>query len=99
MATFAETIDRMKTEQIAELQAQITNQGQIIEQLARIIREYKTSSEMGVEAIRAQAEEIEQLKAALDKISKTAVTLGRPESAWEQWRICAGTANKALGRG
>lgn len=50
---------------IADLEAQITNQGQIIEQLAKIIREYKTSSEMGVEAIRAQAAEIERLRAVI----------------------------------
>ena len=48
---------------IEDLAAQITNQGQTIEQLARIIREYKTSSEIGVEAIRAQAAEIAELKA------------------------------------
>ena len=55
---------------IADLEAQIANQGQTIEQLARIIREYKTSSEMGVKAIKAQAAEIEDLNDEIERLQR-----------------------------
>ena len=91
--------------EIADLEAQTIAQARTIAEQAQVISEqkldisgYKAEQIQIVEFLKANAAEIAELKAALDKISKTAVMLGRPESAWEQWRICAGTANKALGR-
>lgn len=63
-----EFIMKEDDEKIADLEAQIANQGQTIEQLARIIREYKTSNEMAVEAIQAQAAEILKLNAVIDEL-------------------------------
>ncbi len=84
---------------IAELEAANTLLNNTFNVQLKVIREHQAADVIAVEAIRSQAEQITELQAALDKITKTAVTLGSSQSAWEQWRICGKIANQALGRG